>query len=324
MKKTYILKTVFLITLLPLTTNSQFDRFGGWLSIKGNAGGYFHINKINNRHTLITPDGHAYYPLGINHMSVYSDDTYVHVEAFQNKRHALNKLKNDLSYFGMNCGGGGKCPDILEDQVPFFVSINLTNNSHYLPASRFGFQDVFEQDFISTMKAKIVDICRKYKNNRFLIGYYWTDTPRWDVEISRKRHLKDWVTSLRNQQGNTAGKQQYIAFLEKSINRSISFNKAYGLNFKSFDGMLSGRFDHIDFHQPMVVVDDTEFLGVIANHLYKIAAENYIGERSQSPYSRREIHRRRSSGTRIEGGRKICGCYFNPTRSGKRAWAWTG
>lgn len=264
------------IALVPMTSEGQVDKYGGWLSVEADPKDYFYVSKINGRYTLITPEGHAYYPLGMNHMSVFNANTYAHVKSFQNQRDALNKLSNDIRYFGMNCGGGGSCPDILKDQFPFFVSINLTSNAHWLPASRFKFQDVFEQDFMDDLKVKIIGTCVENKNNPFLIGYYWTDTPRWDVELSRQRHLKDWVTFIRNQNADAAGKQQYIAFLENKYETIDAFNEAYALDFQSFESMLDGRFDHIDFHQDHVVTDDTEFLGVIANHLYKLATETIL------------------------------------------------
>ena len=257
-----------------MVMRAQFDQFGGWLSISANASGYFHITEINHRHILVTPAGHAYYPLGINHLSSFAEDTYAQVEAFQNETDAKKKITDDIRYLGMNCAGGGSCPDFLQRQFPFFITISLTNNAHWLPASRFEFQDVFERDFMDSLSAKIADICSKNRNNPYLIGYYWTDTPRWDVQISRQRHLSDWVSHLRNQNG--AGKRQYIEFLKRNYETIEAFNKAYKLDFKSFESMLDGRFDHIDLYQSHIIRDDTEFLGVIADHLYKFAAETIL------------------------------------------------
>ncbi|MEM0969592.1 MAG: hypothetical protein AAGJ31_09600, partial [Verrucomicrobiota bacterium] len=37
-----------------------FDRYGGYLAVKGEATGRFHLEKIDGRHFLITPDGHGF------------------------------------------------------------------------------------------------------------------------------------------------------------------------------------------------------------------------------------------------------------------------
>ena len=150
---------------------------------------------------------------------------------------------------------------MVKDEMPFFVTLSLTDNAHWLPADRFEFTDVFEPDYVHKIKALIKQACQRYQENKFLIGYYWTDTPRWDVLISRRRHLKDWVSYLRSLSPEAAGKQAYIEFLRRKYQTIKAFNQSYGLDFESFQSMLNGRFDHIDFHQPHVVQDDQEFLG---------------------------------------------------------------
>lgn len=272
MKKLSKVLLVLALSLAVSTLEAQTDPYGRWLSIKAHGNGFFKLSEINGRHTFVTPDGHAYHPLGTNHMSAYNNARYSHVSDFQEEDKALKRLLADIRYLNMN-SGGGDCPEIIQDNIPFFISISLTNNAHWLPADKFEFQDVFEKQFIEEMKAKIRNACLKYRDNKYLIGYYWTDTPRWDVVISRNRHLKDWVSYLRNLDKDAAGKKAYIDFLEGKYTSVEHFNRTYGLSFKSFEGMLNGRFDHIDFHLPYVIADDTEFLGVIADHLYKLASE---------------------------------------------------
>lgn len=273
MKALSIAFSVFVLMVCQVTSSyAQLDRYGGWTEIKAPATGYFYITQINGRHTFITPDGHAYYAMGINHLSSSRNEQYAHLQDFQTDQSALTRIKEDLAYWNMN-NAGGDSPDVIKNQLPFFVTISLTNNAHWLPADKFEFTDVFEPTYIENTKALIKLQCQRYIKNKFLIGYYWTDTPRWDVLISRQRHLKDWVTYLRSMGPNAAGKQAYVAFLKEKYQTIDAFNKAYGLGFRSFDSMLNGRFDHIDFHQAQVVQDDQEFLGVIADHLYKLATE---------------------------------------------------
>ncbi|MDB4740897.1 hypothetical protein OAF87_03655, partial [Akkermansiaceae bacterium] len=44
-----------------------FDRYGGYLSIKGEATGRFHLQVIEDRHFLVTPDGHGFLSVGVTH-----------------------------------------------------------------------------------------------------------------------------------------------------------------------------------------------------------------------------------------------------------------
>lgn len=265
---------VMLLVLLLLLneTSAQTDRFGGWTEVQGPTTDFFTLTVIKDRHTLMTPNGHPYFPLGINHMSAYNKPMYSEVTEFQHDKRAKRRMLDDIQYLNMN-SAGGDCPDIMQDQLPFFVTISLTSNAHWLPASRFEFQDVFDPKFIESLKSKIKQTCLRYKDNPHLIGYYWTDTPRWDVRISRNRHLKDWVSTLRNLDEDAAGKKAYVTFLKHRYGSIEHFNLRYGLDFQSFEALLAGRFDHIDIHQPYLIEDDTDFLGVIAHHLYRVASE---------------------------------------------------
>ncbi len=43
------------------------DAYGGFMDIKGEKTGYFHAEQINDRWSLVTPDGHAFYGIGMAH-----------------------------------------------------------------------------------------------------------------------------------------------------------------------------------------------------------------------------------------------------------------
>jgi hypothetical protein len=43
------------------------DSYASNRAIAGKATGFFHLKKIGHRHFLITPEGHGYRSLGINH-----------------------------------------------------------------------------------------------------------------------------------------------------------------------------------------------------------------------------------------------------------------
>lgn len=263
---------VLVILCLSNCITAQDNSFGGWTQVQVNSTDFFNLAKIKGRHTFVTPDGYAYFPLGTNHMSAYNRAMYSDVKDFQHDKRAKRRMLDDIHYLNMN-SAGGDCPEILQDQLPFFATISLTKNAHWLPANRFEFQDVFDPQFIEDLKSKVKQTCLKYKNNKYLVGYFWTDTPRWDVNISRNRHLKDWVSTIRSLDEHSAGKKMYVTFLKHRYGTIDHFNLRYGLDFQSFEALLAGRFDHIDIHQPYLIEDDTDFLGVIANHLYRVASE---------------------------------------------------
>ena len=49
-----------------------FDRYGGYLYVKGTTTGRFHLETIDDRHVLITPEGHGYIALGVCHTGEFA------------------------------------------------------------------------------------------------------------------------------------------------------------------------------------------------------------------------------------------------------------
>ena len=109
-----------LVALQYSTLKAQLDQYGGWKNIKVQARGFFYITQINSRYTFITPEGHAYYAVGINHLNGSNSERYSHLEDFQTDRGVLRRINEDLAFWNMN-NAGDDCPGIVQDQMPFFL-----------------------------------------------------------------------------------------------------------------------------------------------------------------------------------------------------------
>ncbi len=53
-----------------------FDSFGGNMAIQGEATGFFHLEEIDGRHFLVTPEGNGYRALGLNHFHNLTSKDY--------------------------------------------------------------------------------------------------------------------------------------------------------------------------------------------------------------------------------------------------------
>ena len=153
-----------------------FDSYGGNLAIKGEATGFFHLKKIGNRHFFITPEGHGYRALGINHF---------HMMASRDYDGAIEKIKN----WGFNAG----CyqgPRWMWHRFPYTKGINLVPTSPYKSDEHFGFRDVFDSDYLVELEQSIQKIVQPQSENPFLIGYFWTDIGLWE----RERKGASWIS----------------------------------------------------------------------------------------------------------------------------------
>jgi hypothetical protein len=49
----------------------ETDAYGGAKAIPGRATGWFHVERLRGRWFFVTPEGHAYIPIGVNHLASY-------------------------------------------------------------------------------------------------------------------------------------------------------------------------------------------------------------------------------------------------------------
>ncbi|MEM7657205.1 MAG: hypothetical protein AAF399_13810 [Bacteroidota bacterium] len=216
------------------------------------------IAKINGRYWLMNPQGERMYVLGLNH--IYSVD-----EADQ--RTAIHHLES----WGFNSAGYGAPPTVMA-AYPGFISLRLHDAPHWLPANRFRYEDVFSVSFEAKVKEIIRQKCEQGKGNDQVMGYSLTDTPRYDLDLSRKRRGMDWVSFIRSQGADAAGKQRYVDFLRTTYQDQFEeFQQAYRLErLTSFEELLDYDFQYLELTRPAVRRDDEAFLAIIAEKLYQL------------------------------------------------------
>ncbi len=80
----------------------DLDRYGGRLDVHGlQQSGWFHTQKLGDRWWLVTPDGHAFFSLGVNAAVADGDRTYV-----QDREFMFRDLPLDSGEWAAFYGGG--------------------------------------------------------------------------------------------------------------------------------------------------------------------------------------------------------------------------
>jgi len=173
----------------------------------GKATGVFHLEKINGRDCLIDPAGQPFLSLGVNHIQNIIQGSFA-----GDRQKACEEVYKNLSAWGFNTAGYGS-PKPLCRIMPYMAPMYLTKNANYMPDSEFYYTDVFDPAIQEKMRETIRYEINKQQGNPNLIGYYWTDTPQWDIERARKKRGTDWVSTIRNLPASSPGKKRYEQFL---------------------------------------------------------------------------------------------------------------
>ena len=173
--------------------------------IQADGDGRFQLGKVNGRDCLIDPDGKPFLSLGVNHIqNVFQGEGAL----LGDQRQACEDILQRLTYWGYNTGGYGT-PEPLCQMLPSFAPMYLTKNANYMSNEQFEYCDVFDPVVQQKMREVIQYEIGKQAGNSTLIGYYWTDTPQWNLERARKKRGTDWVSMIRKLPPGAPGKMRY-------------------------------------------------------------------------------------------------------------------
>jgi hypothetical protein len=271
---------LLLITLCAgsVSVRAELDPYGGWMDIKGKATGSFHIETIGGRPLLITPDGHGFVALGVNHFSAIKDHGEGEPDLFTTKyggdwsRFAAEVLRQ-LDDWGLNTVDDSVKP--LSEARPYLAAQTFARTAKYFgkpgETNACEFPDVFDPAVQARMEREAEQFCREHRDNKNLIAYYWTDTPTWDLHKTRTFRRTDWVSEIRALPAGSPGRKHYAAFLRERYEGDIArLNRAYELDAASFDAIEAADLRQLDLTRYEIERDDQDFLGLIASTYYGI------------------------------------------------------
>ena len=168
----------------------------------------------NNAYGLMKEGGKPFFSLGINHIQAITYPTPLEIfyKKYDGKwTDAALDIKKNLLKWDFNTAGYGT-PNELRKIMPFMMPCQpLVQNSAYLWKDQFSYADIFDPKIKKEIVKKIENMTRE-KDNPNLLGYYWTDTPMWDLEKSRKRFGMNWVDFIKNLPEESYGKKRYNQF----------------------------------------------------------------------------------------------------------------
>ena len=171
---------------------------------------------------MVTPDGKPFLSLGINHIQALTQEGEPDLFTMKFNRDRMEAsvaAVADLRAMGFNTAGYGAFEQMRE-MVPFMADSFLAKNSNFLPDSQFIYPDVFDPTVQAEVRKKLQHMCRA-SGNKNLIGYYWTDTPQWDLKRAQRKRGTDWVSAIRELPADAPGRKRYEQFLADGATASV-------------------------------------------------------------------------------------------------------
>jgi len=254
---------ILLISLLFLQTEVMafgFDKYGGWEGIKGEKTGFFHTQKIDNRWWLVTPEGNAFFSLGMYCVRISGiPETETGKRAYRDNCLArygseaewtevsLNRLKE----WGFNTIGDWSSYSIISSKrMPYVIGLEAGKaGKNVIPEGAYGFfPDVFDEEYKKAVEKKIEEKLNAYSGiteDPYLLGYFTSDEPSWYGSKGRRGALVDdfialpdtapgkkaWVEFSKNKRGKER-QELKLEFLEKIAEK---FSEVHAITLRKFD-----------------------------------------------------------------------------------------
>ena len=166
----------------------ELDKYGGTTAIKGEATGFFQIAQIDGRNWFITPDGNAFFAVGLSHMlsgesdlacrNVYNGDADAWLKGSFERARAM----------GFNCALGSatspernlngfvdveKAEALFRDaNFPFAVGVILLKHPWEFVEGE-TLPDIFHPDYEQLIRNRAAQVCPRYKDDPLCMGYYY-------------------------------------------------------------------------------------------------------------------------------------------------------
>jgi hypothetical protein len=202
----------FVVSPLLADSSRPVDAYGGALSIRGEKTGWFDIQSIGGRDFFVTPDGHAFFSLGVTHSVECMDRDELGL--FQ-RRYGGDEAKlsefflRKFSQWGFNSSGYGPLPTMVK-RIPYVATIATLGPRSLSAGTKSKSHDLFDPAVLERLRQRVREGCQLHADNKFCLGYVFIDLPIWSIQWQGHGDQATYLDFLKSLPSSSPGKQAYL------------------------------------------------------------------------------------------------------------------
>ncbi|MEK6715266.1 MAG: carbohydrate binding domain-containing protein [Candidatus Omnitrophota bacterium] len=272
--------------------DGQFDKYGGWTGLKGEKSGFFHTEQVNGRWWIITPEGNAFWSIGmycVRFSGIPETDTKKRpykdacLAKYGSEGEWAKITKIRLKDWGFNTIGDWSSESTYKDgldrkhaPLAYVIGIDLPRKAdNVIAKGAYGyFPDVFSDKFKESVKSAM-----KYRfehqpyfiKDPWLLGYFLADEPSWYGSKQRRGALVNDFIAL---ESDSPGKIAWVNFVKSIYSEINTLNNSWGTDFKSFTDLFTAKKIPINENSEK---DNLLFFKIIAEEFSKILHDTLRG-----------------------------------------------
>lgn len=190
----------------------EYDKYGGVTSLVGTKTGWFHVEEINGRWYFVTPEGHAFFSLGVTHAveCIRLDERNLFETRYEKSEEKLAEFfLVKFKEWGYNSSGYGPLPT-MEKQIPYVATIWTEGPRSFSAGSGSHNSDIFDPIVQARLRRRVREATKQHIKNPYCLGYVFIDLPVWHPKPRRGDSYCDFIRSL---DAGTPGRKVYDDFV---------------------------------------------------------------------------------------------------------------
>ncbi len=238
--------------LPPAAGTTGFPKYdaSGAPGVHGAATGFFRTEKIGDRWWLVDPNGRGFYWVGTDHVSYhghgceklgYAPYGRVAQQKYGSETNWAGEALRRLKAWGFNTLAAGNSPALRHQGLPHIEFLSLGSSfagrDDICPRTTWtGFPNVFSPDWARHCDLVARRQCAPNKGDPWLLGYFFDNELEWLGKTWKPDGLfpEAW-----KKPADHAGKQAWIALLQKELGGIDRFNAEYGTAFGDYAALAA-------------------------------------------------------------------------------------
>jgi len=243
------------------------------------ATGFFRVEQKDHVWWLVTPDGYAFYSMGVNHISPegyyaprlgYSPYEKNILGLYGSKEKWAEATRSRLQEWGFNTIGAWSAHESFPE-FPYVMQLNFSSLGGG-DWQKGRFPDVFAPEWERKVFAEAQKICAPRKKDPYLIGYFTDNELHWGPDWRGMDSLLEIFLKL---PADAPGKKRLVEFFEQRYGRDFSeFERVWRSGARGFEELLEKDSLSIALgaRGNMVKQDLRAFDGLVAERYFSVSA----------------------------------------------------
>lgn len=168
--------------------SNDYDAYGGWLKVKGKKTGFFHLEQLQGRWWLVTPEGNAFLSKGVCNVS-YSPEADSAPPAPADPAAWAKMAARQLRDWNFNSVGAWSAREMYTTGIAYSPVINMASAAGRDVWLKGGAVDYFSPEFRDVAERVAKQQCASRASDPWLIGYFTDNELRWGPDWRSKESL---------------------------------------------------------------------------------------------------------------------------------------